>query len=366
MFRAIIYVLAGLLPLAAAQVATSKCSEDPCVKPADFDCPMRRLALEYANVTVGPASADLNFRLVRFPSNYTHSQPQALPSLSLIPSHVSTTGVTRPNCFGIAVWIICSPLSLFVDHQCTHLFHTKYLWRSLSRPRWPQYQRLSTCPIVDMATPLSIRTKVLLRQCHGDSTDSTDSRRAAVLRCLSPWTATTTTLARDLNRAFAPLYPSNQALVRPTCGALSIARLGHLTAYSRRQTLFRASSKQVCTHPSRTNCSKDERRGLSGDDHGWNVLSLLTASPHGRGLGYHLPGRRVGYSGHLGWSSPHQTAVGSVDASGCCRCRCHCHCHRCKCFESNQQHRATWDVRHDHHPSHGVHQKPVRAYPPVT
>ena len=45
-----------LLPLVAVAAAGSDCVQDPCFAPKAFDCPMRRLALEYANVTLGPAA----------------------------------------------------------------------------------------------------------------------------------------------------------------------------------------------------------------------------------------------------------------------------------------------------------------------
>lgn len=45
-------VAAALQPAAADQW----CVDDPCYAPKEFDCPMRKLALEYANVTLGPAS----------------------------------------------------------------------------------------------------------------------------------------------------------------------------------------------------------------------------------------------------------------------------------------------------------------------
>ena len=39
--------------LLAVRAAQNPCHVDPCYAPKEYDCPMRRLALEYANVTLG-------------------------------------------------------------------------------------------------------------------------------------------------------------------------------------------------------------------------------------------------------------------------------------------------------------------------
>ena len=90
-------LLHALVLVGCVEARARVCSTDPCVSPAAFDCPMRRLALEYARATVGSGAlpsvaAALNLSACGHVEPQPQPQPRAGASTRTYPPRTATRG----------------------------------------------------------------------------------------------------------------------------------------------------------------------------------------------------------------------------------------------------------------------------------